>query len=247
MHTHISISLALSQQNSDTEDEDDFDDDKVSHHGYMDRSVPSETESTSSMRSASICEVAKNSGECSIEDTPMDSKENLLSLAQHQHDGVKGYDNAASLDSVMTNSNTSKVKEEKILGGQMKEEEKDKEEFEEEHSVNVNLWSVVLKSMQPEEDEADELRETSLPLLPLLQDLQEKSLIASVPQTEHSSLYHTRTESLTSLENETISYDTNVCDHVRTGYMASHTGTLDTENYSSEDEEEDCNSGYMTR
>lgn len=243
--TPISISILLSQQDSD----DDVDEDNESHLGYMHRGVPSESESTS-MRSASICEVANNSGGCSIEDTPMDSKENSLSLAHR----VKGYSQAASLDSVMTisydNSNTSKAKEEKILGGQMKKEEKDEEE--EGYSGNVNLWSVVLKSLQPEEEEANKLSETRVPFLPLSQNLQEDSLTASVLQTECSSelhtalLYHTRTESVTGQEEENV-YGTNVCDHLRTGYMASHTGTLDTENYSSEDEEEDNSSSYMTR
>ncbi|MCI4378060.1 hypothetical protein PGIGA_G00211380 [Pangasianodon gigas] len=235
-------------KNSDDIDEDD-DEDEESHQGYMDRAVDSESESTGSRRSASVCELAENPEGCSFEDAPTDAKE-TLSLSQLQYDGLKGYNQAALLDPVTKNLNPPNAKEGKKLGGQMKEEEDEGED----DSGNVKLWSVVLKSMQPEEEEANEPSEAKEPLLPLLlKELQEDSLTAAKPQAGSSSelhtalLFHTQTELQTSLEDENDISDTSVCDHLRTGYLASHTGTIDTENYSSEDEEEDCTSGYMTR
>ncbi|KAF4086710.1 hypothetical protein AMELA_G00087430 [Ameiurus melas] len=113
---------------------------------------------------------------------------------------------------------------------------------------------VVLKSMQPEEEEANEPSEAKDPLLPLLlKELHEDSLTAAKPQTGSSSelhtalLLHTQTELQTSQEDEDDISDASVCDHTGTGYMASHTGTVDKQNYSSDDEEEDCTSNYMSR
>lgn len=215
----------------------------------MDRAVPSEPESTGSARSTSFCEVVENLEGCSIKDASTDIRESSQLLIQIRYDRAKGYDQATSLDSVTTYSNPSYEKEGKILGGQMKEEE----EEEEHDSENVNLWSVVLKSMQPEEEEANELSEVKEPLFPLLlQEIQEDSLTASKPQIESSSelhatpLFHIQKEPQIS-QGENDVYDTSVCDHVRSEYMASHAGAIDTEFFSSEDEEEDYTSGYMTR
>ncbi|MCJ8732186.1 hypothetical protein PDJAM_G00208340 [Pangasius djambal] len=229
-------------KNNDDVDEDD-DEDEESHQGYMDRAVDSESESTGS-RSASVCELAENPE--GFEDAPTDAKE-TLSLSQLQCDGVKGYNQAALLDPVIKNLNPPKAEGKKI-GGQMMEEEEGEED-----SGDVKLWSVVLKSMQSEEEEANEPSEAKEPLLPLLlKELQADSLTAAKPQAGSSSelhtalLFHTQTELQTSQEDENDISDTSVCDHMRTGYLASHTGTIDTENYSSEDEE-DSTSGYMTR
>nr|UOI84936.1 cytokine receptor family member b1 [Ictalurus punctatus] len=236
-------------KNNDDVDEDE-DEDEENHHGYMDRAVHSESESTGSRRSVSICEVAENLGGCSFEDTPTDTKETLL-LSPLQYNGVKGYNQAASLDPVTKNINPSNARKGKKLRGQIKEEE---EEDDDDDSGNVNLWSVVLKSMQPEEEEANEPSEAKEPLLPLLlKELHEDSLTAAKPQTGSSSelhtslLLHTQTELQTSQEDENDISDASVCDHTRTGYMASHTGTIDTQNYSSDDEEEDYASSYMSR
>lgn len=242
----ILILIYLLQQNSD-----DVDEDEESHHDYMDHGLRGESENTGSARSASVCEVTDNPGDSSLNDAHTGTKETSLSLTQLQCDEVKCYDQAASLDSVTTSSNPLNVKGGEILGEQMKEEEKEEEE---ENCGNVNLWSVVLKSMQPEQEEANEPSEAKEPLLPLLlKELHEHSLTAVKPQRRSSSelhtalLLHTQTELQTSQEDQNDISDTSVCDHVRTGYLASHTGTIDTENDSSEDEEEDCNSGYMTR
>lgn len=238
----------MSQQNIDNDVDKDDCEDEESHHGYMDRAVCSESESPGSAGSAPISEVVENLGGHGFEDTPTDTKEISLSCSWLSYDRAKGYDQAASLDSVMPDLNPTNAKEGKILGGQMKEEEK-----EDDDSGNVNLWSVVLKSMQPEEEEAHGLSEAKKPLLPLLlKEFQEDSLTAAKPQTGSSLelhkalLFHTQTESQTSQDDESDIFDTSVCDRVRTGYMASHTGTIDTENYSS-DYEEDETSGYMAR
>lgn len=234
--------ISLSQQKDDEDVDEDDDEDEESHPGYMDRAAHSKSESTGSRRSASVCEFAENSGECSFKDIPTDAKE-TLSLSQLQHDGVKSYNQAASLEPVMKDLNPPHAKEGKKLGGQMKEKEKDDD------SGNVNLWSVVLKSMQSEEEEANDPSEAKEPLLPLVLKVLQDSLALAKPRTGSSSELHTallfHTQTSQELENDTA--DTSVCDHMRTGYMASHTGTIDTGSYESEDEEEDYTSGYMTR
>ncbi|XP_060785125.1 interleukin-10 receptor subunit beta-like isoform X2 [Neoarius graeffei] len=231
-------------KNSDDDDVDEDDDeDEEGHRGYMDRAAHSKSESTGSRRSAYVGEVEENPERCSFEDMPTDTKE-TLSLSQFQHDGVKAYSQADLLEPVMKNLNPPHAKEWKKLGGQMKEEEKNND------SGNVNLWSVVLKSMHSEEEEANEPSEAKQPLLPLvLKELQEDSLMLAKPQTGSSSELHTvlllHTQTSQELKNDTA--DTSVCDRMQTGYMASHTGAIDTGSYESEEEEEDYTSSYMTR
>ncbi|GAA6099327.1 cytokine receptor family member b1 isoform X1 [Tachysurus ichikawai] len=224
----------------DDVDEDDDNDDKESNHGYMDRGVPSESESTDKGRSASDCEAAENPKGCSFEDALTHTTDSLM-LSQVQYKGVKTYSLGASLDPALIPPS---AKGREKLGEEMK-----KKEEEEKDCGNVNLWSVVLKSMQPEEEEAKEPNDVKEPLLPLLlKELGEHLQTGSSSELHTSLLCHTQTEAQSSQEEELDDIsDASVCDHTQTGYMASHTGAIDTEYCSFEDKEEDCTSGYMTR
>ncbi|XP_027008313.1 cytokine receptor family member b1 isoform X2 [Tachysurus fulvidraco] len=228
----------------DDVDEDDDNEDEESNHGYMDRGVPSESVSTDEGRSASDCEAAENPKGCSFEDTLTHTTDTLM-LSQVQYKGVKQtYSLGASLDPVMEALIPPSTK-----GGEKLGEEIKKKEEEEKDCGNVNLWSVVLKSMQPEEEEAKDPNDVKEPLLPLLlKELGEHLQTGSSSELHTALLCHTQTEAQSSQEEELDDIsDTSVCDHMQTGYMASHTGAIDTEYCSFEDKEEDCTSGYMTR
>lgn len=196
----------------------------------MDRGVLSESQSTGSTRSDSVSEAAENPGACSSEDPPTTGSETPLSPSRLRDGRLGGCDQAAWFDSVAINFNALNAAEGRTSGGHMKEEER-----EEEDSGNVNLWSVVLKSMQQEDEEFNEPSDAEAPHLPLL--LKEDSRTSAKTQTGGSSELHT------ALQKDSDG----VCERVRTGYMASHAGNIGAENCSSEDEEEDHTSAYMTR
>ncbi|KAK2850401.1 hypothetical protein Q7C36_009184 [Tachysurus vachellii] len=227
----------------DDVDEDDDDEDEESNHGYMDRGVPSESESTYKERKASDCEAAENPKGCSLEEALTHTPDTLM-LSKVQYKGVKTYSLGASLDPAMKALIPPSAKGGKKLGEEMKKIEEEEKDY-----GNVNLWSVVLKSIQPEEEEAKEPNDVKEPLVPLLlKELGEHLQTGSSSELHTALLCHTRTEAQSSQEEELDDIsDASVCDHTQTGYMASHTGAIDTEYCSFEDKEEDCTSGYMTR
>lgn len=208
----------------------------------MDRGAPSESESTCSGRSASDCEAAENPGVCDFEDSLIHTSDTLL-LSQVQYSGHKNYSLGDLLDPDMKTLIPHSAK-----GGDKLRKEMKKEEKEEGDSGNVNLWSVVLKSMQPEKEEVNEPSDAKEPLLPLLlKELGEHRQTGSSSEHHTALLSHTQTEAPSGQEEEDDISDTSFSDQTRTGYMASHTGEIDTEQCSSSDEEEDCTSGYMLR
>ncbi|XP_053353225.1 uncharacterized protein LOC128524605 isoform X1 [Clarias gariepinus] len=223
-------------------DEDD-EEDEEGHHAYMEREGPKDSKSTESTSVYKVSDLSESSG---FEDAPRDTSE-TTSLVQIQNDEDEGYGPAGALVLLTENSNPQTENEKKKITVQIKEKEE-----EDDHCGNVNLWSVVLKSMQPEEEKADDQSEAQEPLLPLiLRGARQDSLSAAKPQTGsslelHSAiLFHEETELQSDQEDEHDVSDTSVCERMRTGYMASHRGTIGTENCSSEDE--DCTSDYMTR
>ncbi|XP_058248479.1 uncharacterized protein LOC131354626 isoform X2 [Hemibagrus wyckioides] len=234
-------SLHKNDDDDDDVDEDD-DDDNEDKDDYMDRGVPSESESTGSGR-LSDCEAAENPGVCNFEDSLTHTSDTLL-LSQVQYRECKNYSLGDLLD-----PDTKTLIPRSAKGGDKLGEVMKKEEKEERDSGNVNLWSVVLKSMQPEEEEVNEPSDAKEPLLPLLlKELGEHRQTGSSSELHTALLLHTQTEAPSGQEEEHDDiFDTSFSDQIRTGYMASHTGEIDTEHCSSSDEEEDCTSGYMLR
>lgn len=234
------IFLSQSQQ-IDEDDEEDNDDDDDSRIGYMNRKAPSESGSTGSVRSAPDREAAENPiGGCDLKDTPTHATDSLL-LSQVRYNPVESYSLGASLDTV-TFKRSVRERDSKPLEG-----EKEKEVTEED-SGDINLWSVVLKSMQQQEEEEEEEEEVKRssdatePLLPSSgKEVEEKPAPHAGRSVEHHTALLFRTQ--TDTQEKKLS-DTSVCENTPTGYMASHGGTIDTEDGSDED---DCMSGYMSR
>ncbi|KAI5628534.1 cytokine receptor family member b1 [Silurus asotus] len=228
----------LSEQNNDDGDDDEEENEEI-QNPYMDRGAQAESESTSSDRSASVSEIAENVEECRFEGAPADAKE-LYSPFQLHSGEVKGSNQAALFDTKAVNYQNAEEKP----GGQIKEKENNAEN---DDSGNVNLWSVVLKSMQPEEDEADEAGQPLLPLF--LKEFQEDSYAAARGSSFelHTLLIHTEFQASEDDKNDIPV--ARAGDHVKKGYMASYTGNIDAGRCLSDDDDEDDEetSGYMTR
>ncbi|KAF7709864.1 uncharacterized protein LOC124380595 [Silurus meridionalis] len=226
----------LSENNDDGDDDDE---DEEIQNPYMDRGAQAESESTLSDRSASVSEIAENAEQYRFEGALADAKE-LYSPFQLHSGGVKGSNQAALFDTKAVDHQNAEEKP----GRQMKEKE---DNAENDDSGNVNLWSVVLKSMQPEEDEADEAGQPLLPLF--LKEFQEDSYAAATGSSFelHTLLIHTEFQASEDDNNDIpVAHEG---DHVKKGYMASYTGNIDAGRCLSDDDDEDDEdtSGYMTR
>ncbi|KAF5903288.1 interleukin-20 receptor subunit alpha-like isoform X1 [Clarias magur] len=200
------------QNNHDVEDEDD-EDDEEGHHAYMERDAARESESTGS---TSVYKVTDLSGSSGFEDAPRDASE-TTSLAQIQRDEDEGYGQSGALVLLKENLKPRTESEERKVPVRIKEEEQG-----DEHCGNVNLWSVVLKSMQleeVEEKEAGDPSEAQEPLLPFsLRGACQDSLSAAKPQTGSSSelhsalLFRAQTDVQSDQEDERDVSDTSVCE-----------------------------------
>ncbi|KAI5107493.1 cytokine receptor family member b1 [Silurus meridionalis] len=233
----LNTRLPEALQNND--DGDDDDEDEEIQNPYMDRGAQAESESTLSDRSASVSEIAENAEQYRFEGALADAKE-LYSPFQLHSGGVKGSNQAALFDTKAVDHQNAEEKP----GRQMKEKE---DNAENDDSGNVNLWSVVLKSMQPEEDEADEAGQPLLPLF--LKEFQEDSYAAATGSSFelHTLLIHTEFQASEDDNNDIpVAHEG---DHVKKGYMASYTGNIDAGRCLSDDDDEDDEdtSGYMTR
>ncbi|XP_062862311.1 cytokine receptor family member b1 [Trichomycterus rosablanca] len=241
---------SIVDDNNDEENKEE----EESHHGYMDRAgngSDGEAESTESDTSDVLCKAAKIYGNCSLEGTLTPTEPQEIAPCCFQNSLDKDHENrTVCSESANENVHPPESKRE----GKVVEQKRENNQG---GFKNVNLLSVTLKSMQQKDEEMDETDESREPLLSsLLKELHDDAL-ASKPQTESSSFSElptacllrrdSQTESQNRHEEQTDLLHTDVCDRTQTGYLATHIGTIDTESDSSEEDEEENTSDYMTR
>ncbi|KAL6485109.1 hypothetical protein MHYP_G00071540 [Metynnis hypsauchen] len=243
---------------NDDHDDDENNDEKENDCIYMYRptndSVSLATSSGQSSASTAItlCTESENSGGCSIE-----AEQTALSgitLCQLQHSEVTNIMQEGLSNLRVEKLNPFMSKEAETSGGQISKSGVT--------SMNINLFSVTLKSLQLEEDvmdEASNAKEISRPFLPLLpRELEEHALCFSKPQTGMPLIVglkthiQSQTDVLSQLKDSSKMQSDQLVKHDRTqmGYRATHTGRMDPENdclLDEEEEEEEDFSGYMGR
>ncbi|XP_017540016.1 cytokine receptor family member b1 isoform X1 [Pygocentrus nattereri] len=244
---------------NDDHDNDEDNDEKENDCVYMyrptnDNVSPATSSGQGSASTAiTLCIESQNSGGCSIE-----AEQTALSgitLSQLQHSEVTNIMQEGLSNLRVEKPNPFKSKEAETSGGQINKSGGT--------SMNINLFSVTLKSLQPEENVMDEVsnaKEISRPLLPLLpRELEEHALCFSKPQTGMAPLVglkthiqsqrNSQTDVLSQLKDSSEMQSDQLVKHDRTqtGYRAMHTGRMNPEIDCLLDEEEEDFSGYMGR
>uniref|UniRef100_A0A8C7UXP0 Fibronectin type-III domain-containing protein n=1 Tax=Oncorhynchus mykiss TaxID=8022 RepID=A0A8C7UXP0_ONCMY len=144
------------------------------------------------------------------------------------------------------------------LGGEEEEEEKEREVEEKETSGNVNLFSVTLGALKREEEgeceeETDFLLEFSkqeqkpqLPIDSLQRNLRPGSMRSQSEIQEDTGLVLTLPKTVcTWIYSEYSNRHADSSTETHSGYLVTHTGTVQADNETEEEEEEEDFSGYM--
>ncbi|XP_066542462.1 cytokine receptor family member b1 isoform X2 [Hoplias malabaricus] len=244
--------------NSDDDDGDDhYEADNDQHYcEYMDRaSNDSDSQATNSAQSSASIATTRFEASLSGNSGGIANTEqatfNGITLSQLQQSPVSENKQTSLTDTRPGRSNPSKFNEAENEGKQMNRLERNTPN-------NINLLSVTLKSLEPEEnklDEASNSEEVSKHLLPsLLKELEEDRWGLSKPQTGKPLLLGPQTHVSLEINLQEDELWKQKRDQTQKGCIAMHTGRIDTENdcllaekeEEEEEEEEDC-SGYMRR